>query len=161
MNIINIPNNIMYKYFDKYFEDTYRRNCRKELANYIYQKIDDAPYPNHICAFVIKAIHLITPQLTYLIYLFAPLGLGMFTLILSLLSWTLFIYLKGCFVSNIEYKLNSDHFVNIVDPYLVIFGYPVNSETRYDVTVYLVMFYFITSFIILYIRLKMRSFIKN
>jgi hypothetical protein len=149
------------KTMEKYFDDSYRKKHKKNIVNYFYHKIDESSYPNHICAFVIKMVHFITPFLSYVVYAFAPLWLAMFTLVGSILSWLLFIYFKGCFVSNIEYKLDSNNFVNIIDPYLVILGYPVNPETRYDGTVYLVMLYFMTSFILLYIRLKMRNFTKN
>lgn len=140
---------------DKYLEDSYRRKCRRVITNYFYNKINNSPYPNHICAFFIKMIHFIMPFITYVIYIYAPLWLAMFTLLLSIISWTMFNYLKGCFISNIEYKLDRHDFVNIVDPYLVIFGYPINHDTRFDGTKYLVTLYFIISFMLLFIRWKM------
>ena len=146
---------------ENYLDDTYRRKCRKELVNFFFNIIDGSSYPNHICAFVIKMVHFITPFLTFFVYMFAPLWLAIFTLLLSFVSWTLFNYLKGCFVSNIEYKLDSNNFVNIIDPYLVIMGYPINAETRYSGTIYLVMLYYMSSFILLYIRMKLRNFTKN
>lgn len=147
---------------DKYFEDSYRRNCRKDLANYFYQNINDPTGQyNHIWAFVIKAIHFTVPIYACLIYLSGPIWLGLFTLVLSICSWCLFMYLKGCFLSNVEYKLNSDNFINIIDPYLVICGYPITEETRYNGTQYIVLIHFIIAFAILYFRLKMRHFTKN
>ena len=147
---------------DKYFEDSYRRNCRKDLANYFYQNINDPTGQyNHIWAFVIKAIHFTVPIYACLIYLSGPIWLGLFTLILSICSWCLFMYLKGCFVSNVEYKLNSDNFINIIDPYLVMCGYPITEDTRYNGTQYIVLIHFIIAFAILYFRLKMRHFTKN
>ncbi len=147
---------------DKYFEDSYRRKCRKDLANYFYQNINDPTGQyNHIWAFVIKAFHFTVPIYACLIYISAPIWLGLFTLVLSLCSWSLFMYLKGCFVSNVEYKLNSDNFINIIDPYLVMCGYPITEETRYNGTQYIVLIHFIIAFAILYFRLKMRHFTKN
>lgn len=147
---------------DKYFEDSYRRNCRKDLANYFYQNINDPTGQyNHIWAFVIKSFHFTVPIYACLIYLCGPLWLGLFTLILSICSWCLFMYLKGCFVSNVEYKLNSDNFINIIDPYLVMCGYPITEDTRYNGTQYIVLIHFIIAFAILYFRLKMRHFTKN
>lgn len=150
---------------DKYFEDTYRRNCRKELANYFYQKINDitsgTETHNHIWAFVIKSLHFTLAYLAYFVYLFAPLWLGLITLVGSLSVWGLFIYLKGCFVSNVEYKLNSENFINVIDPYLVMFGYPINEDTRYSGTLQLVVLYFSIAFAILYFRLKGRHLAKN
>jgi hypothetical protein len=147
---------------DKYFEDSYRRNCRKDLANYFYQNINDPTGQyNHIWAFVIKAFHFTVPIYACLIYLCGPIWLGLFTLALSICSWCLFMYLKGCFVSNVEYKLNSDNFINIIDPYLVMCDYPITEETRYNGTQYIVLIHFIIAFAILYFRLKMRHFTKN
>jgi len=147
---------------DKYFEDSYRRNCRKDLANYFYQNINDPTGQyNHIWAFVIKSFHFTVPIYACLIYLCGPLWLGLFTLVLSICSWCLFMYLKGCFVSNVEYKLNSDNFINIIDPYLVMCGYPITEDTRYNGTQYIVLIHFIIAFAILYFRLKMRHFTKN
>lgn len=149
---------------DKYFEDTYRRKCRKELANYFYKKINDITGTekyNYIWAFVIKSIHFTFAVLAYFIYLFMPLCLGLIILLWSLFVWCLFLYLKGCFVSNVEYKLDSNNFINVIDPYLAIFGYPINEETRYIGTIHLAMLYFSTSFAILYFRLKWRHLVKN
>lgn len=147
---------------EKYFEDSYRRKCRKDLANYFYQNINDPTGQyNHMWAFVIKAFHFTVPIYACLIYLCGPIWLGLITLVLSLCSWSLFMYLKGCFVSNVEYKLNSDNFINIIDPYLVMCGYPITEETRYKGTQYIVLIHFIIAFAILYFRLKIRHFTKN
>lgn len=141
---------------DTYFDMEYRKKCRKQLVNYLYNKIIDTSYPPNISAFVMKAIHFMIPYIVYMICLFAPLWLGIVALVVSLLFWCLFTYLNGCFLSNIEYKLDSDRFINIIDPYLVMFGYPMNDENRYSGTIYLVYLYFAILFSILYIRFKLR-----
>ena len=141
---------------DTYFDMDYRKKCRKQLVNYLYNKIIDTSYPPNISAFVMKAIHFMIPYIVYIICLFAPLWLGIFALVVSLLFWGLFTYLNGCFLSNIEYKLDNDRFINIIDPYLVMFGYPISHENRYNGTSYLVYLYFVILFSILYIRFKLR-----
>jgi len=138
------------------FDMEYRKKYRKQLVNYLYDKILDTSYPPNISAFVVKAIHFMIPYIVYIICLLAPLWLGIVALVVSLLFWGLFTYLNGCFLSNIEYKLDSDRFINIIDPYLVMFGYPINDENRYNGTIYLVYLYFSIIFSILYIRFKMR-----
>ena len=143
-----------------YFEESYRKNCRKEWTNYFHQKIVDTNYPPNLCAFTIKAFHFTIPYITYLIYMFAPIWFGVLSISIALFFLLLFNYFKGCIISTIEYKLHNDT-INIIDPYLVIFGYPINDETRYSVTMYLVYLYFFISFLILYTRLKMRHFRKN
>lgn len=139
-----------------WFDLEYRKKYRKQLVTYLYEKILDTSYPPNISAFVMKAIHFMIPYIVYIICLFAPLWLGIFALVVSLLFWGLFTYLSGCFLSNIEYKLDSDRFINIIDPYLVMFGYPISDENRYNGTSYLVYLYFTIVFSILYIRFKMR-----
>ncbi len=138
------------------FDMEYRKKYRKQLVNYLYDKILDTSYPPNISAFVVKATHFMIPYIVYIICLFAPLWLGIVALVVSLLFWGLFIYLNGCFLSNIEYKLDSERFINIIDPYLVMFGYPINDENRYIGTIYLVYLYFAIVFSILYIRFKLR-----
>lgn len=143
------------------FDDSYRRNKRKELVKYLYDKLTNTGSPHHILAFVVKAIHFTITYFTLLIYLFAPLGFSIFILIISLGFWSMFVYIKGCFLSNLEYKLNSQDFINIIDPYLVMFNYPINDETRHTWTWYLVLLYFTSAFITIYLRLKMRNFTKS
>ena len=139
----------------RYFEDSYRISCRKEIANYFYQIINGQH--NHIWAFVIKANHFTFPSYIMLIYLWCPLWLCLIVLVLSLCTWTVFIYLKGCFISSLEYKLDSDKFINIVDPCLVICGYPVTDISRYTVTQYIATLHFVIVFVILYFRFKMTT----
>lgn len=146
---------------DTYLDESYRRSRRKELVNYLYKKFQNTNTPPHIWAFVIKSIHFTIGYFAILIYIFAPLAFSIFTLIISLGFWSLFLYLKGCFLSNVEYKLDKHKFINIIDPYLAMFSYPINDETQYTGTLYMVSLYFSFAFVIIYFRLKMRSFIKN
>jgi hypothetical protein len=139
-----------------FFNMEYRKKYRKQIVTYLYEKIIDTAYPPNIAAFVIKTFHFVIPYIVYIICLFAPIWLGIFALVISLLFWGLFLYLNGCFLSNLEYKLDSERFINIIDPYLVMFGYPMNDENRYNGTSYLVYLYFAIVFSILYIRLKLR-----
>lgn len=139
---------------DRYFEETYRRDCKKVLANYVYQIINNfSGNHNRIWAFVIKAIHFKLLLITMLIYLFGPIWFSVVTLIIALGCWGLFLYLKGCFLSIVEYKLDGDNFVNVIDPYLAVMGYPIDQESRYAGTLQIVWVYFSLAFVILYIRL--------
>ena len=143
------------------FEDSYRRSKRKELVKFFYDKITNTGISHPILAFVIKAIHFTFSYFTLLIYLFAPIGFSLFTLVIAIGFWCMFIYLKGCFVSNVEYKLDSNDFINIIDPYLYVLDYSINDETRHMCTWYLAMLYFSFAFVIIYIRLKLRNFTKS
>jgi hypothetical protein len=66
------------------FDMEYRKKYRKQLVNYLYDKILDTSYPPNISAFVVKAIHFMIPYIVYIICLFAPLWLGIVALVVSL-----------------------------------------------------------------------------
>ena len=138
-----------------YFEDSYRISCRKELANYFYQIINGEH--NHIWAFVIKALHFSLFSPIICIYLFGPLWLCLTALAISVCFMCGFIYLKGCFISTLEYKLDSNNFINIIDPCLVLCGYPITYNTRDNATRYIVSLLFIIALAILYFRFKMTT----
>lgn len=139
----------------RYFEDSYRRNCRKKLANYFYQIINGSTGEhNHIWAFIIKSIHFSSPLIFLSIYLFAPLWICLPTMVMFAGTICSFIYLKGCLVSTIEYKLNNVKFVNIVDPFLLLCGYPINNDTRHIISQYILALQFIGVLAILYFRFK-------
>jgi hypothetical protein len=146
---------IVYLYMYAYFEDSYRRKCREKLANYFYQIINGSTGEhNHIWAFVIKSIHFSSVLFFLLIYLFAPLWMCISGTVMFAGIICSFIYLKGCLLSTIEYKLNTVKFVNIVDPYLLLCGYPINNDTRYIISQYILSLQFIVLLAILYFRFK-------
>ena len=147
----------MYKYFD----ESYRKDCRKQLVNYIYNKLKKTKCPTKIWAFIIKACHFTFPYLTLIVFLSTPIWIGIITLFMVLFFLLMYIYLKGCFVSHLEYKLNKKNFINIVDPYLILIDYPINNESRYIGTFIIGLFYFSLIILILYIRLKWINSIKN
>jgi len=135
-----------------YFDITYRKTLRKRLVNTIYDRLIKTNYPPEIMAFMIKAHHFTFPLPTYFIYLFAPLQLIYIVLFIQFIFLGLFIYLYGCFVTHLEYKLNKKKFINIIDPYLMYFDYPLNNDTRHFGTMCVVTVYFISILPILYFR---------
>jgi hypothetical protein len=135
-----------------YFDITYRTNLRKKLVNMIYNQLIKTGYPHDILALTLKAHHLTTPFTTIIIYLFAPLYLSYIVCGILLLFLILYVYLHGCFISHLEYKLHSKDFINIADPILMLFNYPINKENQYLATLYATISYFIIVFFILYIR---------
>jgi hypothetical protein len=135
-----------------YFDITYRKNLRKELVNMIYNQLIKTGYPPNILAFIIKAYHLTIPFITIVIYLFAPLQLSYILCGVLFIFLILYIYLQGCFISHLEYKLHNKDFINIADPMLVLFNYPINKENQYLATLYATIIYFIIVFFILYMR---------
>ena len=135
-----------------YFDITYRKNLRKNLVNMIYNQLIKTNYPPHIMAFVIKAHHFSFPLATYFIFLFAPLYLIYIVYAVILIFFILYIYLQGCFISHLEYKLHNKDFINIADPILALFDYPINKDNQYLATLYATIIYITSAIIIVYMR---------
>jgi len=137
-----------------YFDIEYRKKCRKRLVEYLYDLLIRTNIPHPILAFVLKSCHFLISYIIALLVIFAPLPIGIIFTGLSLVTFGLFFYFKGCFVSQLEYKLNGKDFINIVDPYLAIVGWDITDENRYTITMYVVYLYFAILFSILYWRMN-------
>ena len=136
----------------KYFEESYRKECRTQLVDFIYNRLIQTKYPNNILAFMIKAWHFTFAYLTIIIFLFAPLWVGFVFTIVLLIFLALYFYLKGCFISHLEYKLDSNGFINIVDPYLIAMNYNITNENRYIGSSIIAILYFCITLPILFYR---------
>ena len=141
----------------RYFEESYRKECRKSLVDFLYKYLKQTKYPTNILAFIVKAWHFTIGYMSIFILLFAPMWVGMIAIIVSLIVLLLFIYLKGCFISHLEYKLNSTDFINIVDPYLIIMNYDITNENRYTGTGIISLTYFFIIISILFYRMNYRK----
>lgn len=141
-----------YKY--KYFEESYRRDCRKRLVNNIHNYLVKTKYPPRIIAFLIKSFHFSFPYLLTIIFLFAPLQLVYSIFTIMWLFIILYIYLKGCFISHLEYKLYKKKFINIVDPYLILLNYDITNENRYKGTLIIALLFMCFVLSILFYRIK-------
>ena len=137
-----------------YFDIEYRKKCRKRLVEYLYDLLIRTNIPHPILAFVLKSCHFLISYIIALLVIFAPLPIGIIFTGLSLITFGLFFYFKGCFVSQLEYKLNGKDFINIVDPYLAIVGWDITDENRYTITMHVVYLYFAILFSILYWRMN-------
>jgi len=140
-------------YLNKYLNESYRKECRKYLVNSIYNFLRKTKYPKNYLAFMIKSWHYTFPYMTMFVFLFAPLWMGCILTFVLFMFTILYIYLKGCFVSHLEYKLCKKNFINIIDPYLITMNYPINNETRYTGTLIVVLMYFGVVISILYNRI--------
>ena len=97
---------------DKYLNESYRKGCRKCLVNSIYNFLIKTKYPKNYLAFMIKSWHYTFPYMTMFVFLFAPLWMGFILTLVLFIFTILYIYLKGCFVSHLEYKLCKKNFIN-------------------------------------------------
>ena len=60
----------------------------------------------------------------------------------------------GCFLSHLEYKLNSKDFINIIDPYLITMNYDITNENRYIGTSIISSIYFFITISIFFYRMN-------
>lgn len=135
-----------------YFDINYRKNLRKQIVDSLYNYLKSTRFPPDIMAFMIKAHHFTFPLATYFIFLYAPMFIVYTLFFIEFIFTILYIYLRGCFVSHLEYKLHKENFINISDPILLLFDYPINKENQFKATLYSVIVYFISVIFILLIR---------
>jgi len=129
-----------------------RKYQRKCLVEFIFKYFNNINYPNKILAFIIKSIHFTFPFFFIFIFLSASLHYCILYYCVMLFFLLLYIYLNGCFVTHLEYKLYSKHFINIIDPYLALVGYPFNKHTRFYGSFVVAFIYFFIVSIIIYWR---------
>lgn len=146
------------KQYTSFLDESYRKNIRIRIAKFLNNLIRKTNISPKILSFVVKSWHFTFPYTTLVIYLFGPLWLSYFVMFILLIFCGLFIYLKGCFVSNLETLLDSENSINIIDPYLEMCDIEINSENRYNVTVLVAISYCLMVFFIFYIRLKWKAF---
>jgi hypothetical protein len=137
-----------------YFDIEYRKKCRKKLVEYLYEQLIRTNIPHPILAFVLKSGHFLISYIIILLAIFAPLPIGFVLTALSIVTFGMFNFFKGCFFSQLEYKLNDKDFINVIDPYLAVVGWEINDENRYSITMYIVYLYFALLFSILYMRMN-------
>ncbi len=121
----------------------FRRNIRRILTDKILILINNFNIPHNVVEFIIKSFHFQHITWAYISLFLLPIKLFIIIFILSVILFLLFVYLDGCVLSNIEYKLckNKKDFINIIDPYLHILGKEINTNNRYFYTLYFSLIY--------------------
>ena len=139
----------------KLFSKEFRREKRRELTFFIMEYINYYKMPHHVIEFVIKSFHFQHIFLSFVSLLILPKSAFINIFFASLTLFILFFYLDGCVLSNVEYKLckNKKRFINIIDPFLYIFGKEINTNNRYFYTLYFSLLYF-SGCLIKYIHMK-------
>ena len=127
-----------------YFSKEFRRKQRRDLTYLILEYINYYNMPHHVIEFVIKSFHFQHIFLSYFSLLFLPKAAFINVFWTSLFLFSLFFYLDGCVLSNVEYKLcrNKKKFINIIDPLLYVLGKEINTNNRYFYTLYFALVYF-------------------
>lgn len=128
----------------RFFEKDFRRQQRRNLTNLMLHVIQIYDFPSHIVEFSIKSCHFQHIFLAFASLFFLPDILFILTFLISFGLCTLFFYLDGCVLSNVEYKLcrNKKRFINIIDPFLILLNKECNTINRYFYTLYFAVSYF-------------------
>ena len=132
------------------FSNVYRQKVRKQCNETIYHWIcNQTSFPPHVLEFVIKSFHFQHIFLSFSSIIVLPFEIFVQIFWISICLFCLFIYLDGCILSNIEYKLctHKDQFINIIDPFLYLVDKPTTSYNRFYYTLYLAVLYFIGCFL--------------
>lgn len=127
------------------FHPTNSNKYRTLLIDFIIKRLDMINIPNNIKAFLIKSLHFHAPVGGFLFMIMTRFRLAVIIYMSFIISFILFIYFRGCFLTIIEYKLDNDNFINIVDPYLHLNGMEITDENRYYITMYIAIIYIVVS----------------
>ena len=118
-----------------YFSREWRNLQRKRFMDYLHTILkSDHEESNKMMSFSMKCIHFSFPILLVPIVMLSP-GWVVYVLFIScILMKIIFWYFNGCFLSNLEYKLNKENDVNVVDPLVFAIGKKISKESRIEVT---------------------------
>lgn len=135
------------------FSKEYRKAVKQKLVNKlyeIYQNRRDPRYSDDLQVFVMKSLHMHHPINCMLIMWLAPKWAAMFTYWTIICVLIMFIYLYGCFLSSLEYKINKLD-VTIADPVIMLFGGDITPANRvsYSITT-IVIYLLIATSLLLY-----------
>lgn len=119
-----------------YFSRESRILQRKSVVNFLYNKLkSDDVESNKMTSFSIKSLHFSFPILLVPLVIMSPVWVVYVLFVSCILMKLLFWYFHGCFLSNLEYKLNNENDVNVVDPIVYASGKKISKESRIEVTV--------------------------
>lgn len=119
----------------------YRKVLRKKLVEGMLNYMRGSGLPDKLNGFLLKSLHFHIPWYFLLLFLLLPIDLALYSLIPLLVSLGFFLYLRGCFLTIVEYKLCQDD-TNIIDPYIILCKEEINDKTRYRYTLGVAALYF-------------------
>jgi|TARA_B100000795_G_scaffold238389_1_gene199484 hypothetical protein len=128
-----------------------KKIIRNKIVDFTIWCLRKTGLPDKMLGFVLKTQHFSTPLYFAILYLLLPIKLAILALGPLFSSMILFLYLDGCFLSIVEYKLTGNN-INIIDPYILFFGDEISPSTRYGYTIGVSAMYFTSVFLMLYLR---------
>ncbi len=127
------------------------KTIRKMLVNDCINNLRKSGLPDKTLGFLLKSLHFHTPWYHMIYFMFLPKPFALLALVPLLIAFVLFMYLDGCFLTIVEYKLCQND-LNIIDPYILLGGDEITPTTRYWYTMAIAIIYFTIAFLILYVR---------
>lgn len=141
-----------------YYMYIFSRECRKKAKNKIvnglydlYLKYKDDRYSDDLIVFLIKSLHMHHPVYCMGAVCFGPKIQAIFTYITVILVLIAFIYLNGCFLSALEYKINKQD-VTIADPIIMLFRDDITLENRIFYSISTIGLYLFFALVVLICR---------
>lgn len=114
------------------FSQTYRKQVKQKLVNTLYnyyKQYNNNRYSDELVGFFIKATHMYHPITCLFVMWNANYTISMFTFLSILCVFFMFIYLNGCFLSALEYKINKQD-ITIADPIIMLCNDTINYKNR-------------------------------
>jgi len=123
-----------------------RKSLRDKLLHFSYEWIYQH-YPNvppHLIEFLIKTLHFQNIFVSFFAVFFASWEMFQFNVFVSFILFFFFLFFNGCILSMLEYKFcrDKDHYINIVDPFILFMGKETSNGNRYYYTLYIALMYF-------------------
>ena len=135
------------------FDIKYRKQKRKDIVNYLYdmyKRYKPEKYSDELLGFCIKVAHFVHPFTCMLLIILSPCYLAIATFTFVICVFIMFIYLNGCFLTSLEYKINGQD-ITIADPIIMLCNDTIHYENRETYTIYTVILYIaIATCILLY-----------
>ena len=138
----------------KIFDIEYRKQRRKDIVNYLYGKYNQYKsdkYSDELVGFCIKAAHFIHPFTCMLLIVCAPFYISLATYAFVIGVFLMFIYLNGCFLTSLEYKINGQD-ITIADPIIMLCNDTINYENRQTYTIYTILLYILIATLVVVYR---------
>lgn len=125
--------------------------CRQRLANMVVSLIRRTNLGDDIGGFLLKVWHFNAPWILVINAAVLPRVGALISLFTMTVALGLYLVLGGCFLSDAENKLGVGD-LNVVDPYIRLFGQTIDAQTRYDFTVFGAYFAYVLVLSILHLR---------
>jgi|TARA_B110000046_G_scaffold105599_1_gene113004 hypothetical protein len=142
----DLSNNIVLKK-----ERCVRKRLRDIIVNFVIDICRLTELSDVTIGYIIKIAHFLAPWNILLMAIILPLKIAPIVLMPFFVASGLFILLKGCFLTIVEFKLCKNDF-NIVDPYIRLFGQKPTENIRYIFTICGMCTNFLILIFILYLR---------